>query len=363
MLKRIKLNKNKAHIVIICFAVFINLNCGKRKPPLPPFERVNQRVEIEGIQKGDKITLTWTMPPRNATGGSVLKIARADIYRLTEPLNEPLTLSEEEFAASNTLIGSLPISENDFAKKRLSYVDTLDFTGQPARLRYAVRFVNESGQKASFSNYFLIEPTSKVAANPKNLSARLTEEALILRWGKPSANVDDSLPVNILGYNVYRAEEANEYALLNSTIVNDSEFLDKLFEFDINYKYFVRAVSLGSNSEPIESSNSNVIEILPRDNFAPSPPSAITIAAAPNNLSIFFAVNPEKDIAGYKIYRSINSSLPKSQWQLLTPKVIQTNTFQDRQIESGKTYYYYLTAVDKAGNISESSEVFSETSP
>jgi len=348
--------------VFICFALFVNLNCGKRKPPLPPIESVNQRVEIEGVQQGDKITLTWTMPPRNAPGGSVLKITRADIYRLTEPLSEPLTLSEEEFAANNTLIGSLAISETDFAKKRLSYVDTLDFTGQAARLRYAVRFVNESGQKASFSNYFLIEPTSKVAANPKNLSARLTEEALILRWEKPSTNVDNSLPVNILGYNVYRVEEANEYVLLNSRIVNDSEFSDTFFEFDINYKYFVRAVSLGSDSKPIESSNSNIIEILPRDNFAPSPPGAITIAAAPNNLSIFFAVNPEKDIVGYKIYRSLNSNLPKSQWQLLTPKIIQTNTFQDRQVESGKTYYYYLIAVDKAGNTSEPSEVFSETS-
>jgi len=32
-------------------------------------------------------------------------------------------------------------------------------------------------------------------------------------------------------------------------------------------------------------------------------------------------------------------------------------------VESGKRYYYYLTAVDHAGNVSARSEVVSETVP
>lgn len=363
MLNGIKLNKKNTLFAFICCILLINLNCGKRKPPLPPIERVTQRVTIGGVQQGNKITLTWAMPARNATNESVLNINRADVYRLTEPLTDPLVLSEEEFASNSTLIASLPISENDFAGKNLSFVDTLQFTDQLARLRYAIRFVNKSGQKASFSNYFLIEPTSKIAANPTSLSANLTEEAVALRWLKPLTNVDNSQPANILGYNVYRAGAPNDFSLLNTEIINDTEFLDKTFEFNKIYRYFVRTVSLGTNSEPIESSNSNTSEILPKDIFAPMPPSAVTIAAAPNNLSIFFAVNPEQDIAGYNIYRSTDPKLPKSEWLLLTPKSISTNTFQDQKIESGKTYYYFLTAVDKDGNVSEPSEIFSETSP
>ncbi len=102
---------------------------------------------------------------------------------------------------------------------------------------------------------------------------------------------------------------------------------------------------------------------MPKDIFAPSPPSAVTIAAAPNNLSIFFALNLERDVAGYRIYRTTDLNQPKSEWQLLNSQLVLTNTFQDIKVESGKTYYYYLTAVDKAGNISEPSEVFSETTP
>ena len=37
--------------------------------------------------------------------------------------------------------------------------------------------------------------------------------------------------------------------------------------------------------------------------------------------------------------------------------------FQDERVESGKTYYYYLTAVDQAGNVSPPSEVASEKVP
>ena len=151
--------------------------------------------------------------------------------------------------------------------------------------------------------------------------------------------------------------------LLNKTPINKLTFSDTKFEFAKVYKYFVRAVSLGGNGQPIESLDSNIIEVQPKDTFAPSAPTAITIAATPNSLSIFFAFNPERDIAGYRIYRSENPNLPKAEWKLLTTNLLTTNTFQDKNVESGKTYYFYLTAVDKFGNVSDISEVVSETIP
>ena len=81
------------------------------------------------------------------------------------------------------------------------------------------------------------------------------------------------------------------------------------------------------------------------------------------NEPIFFAINPEKDIAGYKIYRSTDATLPKDKWTLLTPELLKTNTFQEIKVESGKTYYYYLTAADRAGNVSPASDTVSETAP
>ncbi|HVE56589.1 MAG TPA: hypothetical protein VNB22_07155 [Pyrinomonadaceae bacterium] len=344
--------------------MLISAGCGKRKPPLPPVEKVAQRVEISGFQRGNKIQLSWTMAARNASDGSVLNISRADVYRLTEPANSSSNLSEEDFASRSTLIATIPISDSDFARKQMTFTDTLNFAGQSARIRYAIRFANATGQKAGFSNFLVIEPTAKVADVPKDLKSEVTQNSIAIKWNSPIQNIDGSTPANILGFNIYRMDdEKNIQKVLNNSPVTTNEFSDKSFEFERNYTYFVRTVSLGSNGEPLESADSEIIKVSPKDNFPPGAPGAVTIAASPNTISIFFASNIENDIAGYKVYRSTDRNLPKPDWSLMTPQLLTTNTFQDTTVESGKTYFYYLIAIDKFGNASDMSDVVSETVP
>ena len=354
----------KAALAFLTLALLIGTGCGKRLPPLPPKERIVQRVEIHGFQRGSDVLVSWPMPARNAGPGNVLNVSRVDIYRLAEPLSAPQALSEEEFASRSLLIAAIPVKPTDFGLKTMSYTDTLEFTGQPARLRYAIRFVNSSGQKASFSNFFLIEPASHVAAAPNSLTAVPSQDEVTLRWIAPGANVDGTQPPNLLGYNIYRSTSDTEPAkLLNKTPAKDPNFADRLFEFGKKYFYFVRAVSLGTDSQPVESAESNIVSLEPKDIFAPSTPAAITLAATPTTISIFFASNPESDIAGYRIYRSTDAARPKEEWEPITKELLVTNTFQDLQVESGKTYYYFIVAVDKTGNLSERSDVVSETVP
>ena len=363
-LKHIKHKHKKAVLTFIFIALLISAGCGKRKPPLPPIEKVAQRVEISGFQRGNKILLSWTMAARNAPDASVLNINRADIYRLTEPANSSSNLTEEEFATRSTLIATLPISDSDFALKQMTFMDTLNFAGQSARIRYAIRFANATGQKAGFSNFLVISPTAKVADIPKDLTSKVTQNSIEINWVSPTQNIDGSTPANILGFNIYRIDdEKKTQKVLNNSPVTNNFFADKTFEFEKNYNYFVRTVSLGSNGEPLESADSGAIKVFPKDNFPPSAPTAVTVAATPNTISIFFASNIENDIAGYKVYRSTEPNSPRSDWNLLTPQLLTTNTFQDTTVESGKTYFYYLTAVDKFGNISENSDVVSETVP
>jgi len=361
--KRIILSK----AVAVPFAISLgalSFGCGKRGAPLPPVERVSQRAVINGYQRGNKVNLTWQMPARNAADSSVLNIDRVEIYRLAESANAPASVTEEDFSSRSTLISSIPVSTKDFAKKTLTYADPLDFAGQAARLRYAVRFVNASGQRAAFSNFFLIEPTARIANPPTAVESSVTEDAVIISWTPPDANFDGSKPANVLGYNLYRSLKGSDnFALLNKTPITVASFSDATFEFEKDYSYFLRSVSLGANGQPTESLDSSMIAVHPVDKFPPAAPTAITIAASPNTLSIFFASNTEKDIAGYRIYRSENKDLKLSDWKLLTPALLLTNTFQDKNVTAGKTYFYYLTAVDKFGNVSEPSEIVSEEAP
>ncbi|HBR56435.1 MAG TPA: hypothetical protein DEA22_03030 [Blastocatellia bacterium] len=321
-------------------------------------------MEITGFQRGSNVVLSWQMPARNASRGSVLNVSRVDIYRLAEPLTDPLTLSEEEFAGRSVIIATQPVTNADFALKTMSYTDSLRFAGQPVRLRYAIRFGNAEGQKAAFSNFLLLEPASGVALSPTSLSADVSQESVKLGWSEPTENIDATKPPNIIGYNVYRSSSPREAAkLLTTTPVTENNFADRFFEFGREYFYFVRAVSLGTGGSRVESSESNILRLTPKDTFPPSPPTSITVAATPTTISLFFPSNPEKDIAGYLIYRSTDPNVDKEKWEKMTPELITVTTFQDSRVETGKTYYYYVTATDKFKNVSAPSAVASETVP
>ena len=349
-----------------CLLLFVA--CGKRRPPLPPVERIPQRTELlSGAQRGNEVILSWPAPLRNAPDTSVQSIRRIDVYRLAEHPSAPLPLTEEEFAARSTLIGSVTYEQIRAAGATLTYVDTLELAGQPTRLRYALRYVNASGQRAAFSNFLLIEPAARISLPPTLLSpAEESETAITIRWQPPAANIDGSTPVNLLGYNIYRtalAETELSQTPINDTLVQGNQFADKNFSFNEQYSYVVRSVSLGTGGAQVESLNSNSVAVAPVDKYPPSAPASITIAAAPGRLSLFFPANPERDVAGYLVYRSTDAALQKDRWTKLFDAPTPRTTYQDEAVESGRRYYYYLTAVDAAGNQSAPSEVISETVP
>ena len=128
-----------------------------------------------------------------------------------------------------------------------------------------------------------------------------------------------------------------EPAVCQIRLLRDNVPRNRTFEFTKEYFYFVRAVSVGTGGELVESLESPIVAVRPVDTFPPSPPAAITVAAAPGTISIFFAVNPEKDVVGYRIYRSEDRDAPIDKWQLLTPDLLTKNTFQDTRVEAGKT--------------------------
>jgi hypothetical protein len=355
-------------LVLVVCALSMAPTCGKRRPPLPPVERIPQRTEkLTGAQRGNQVILTWPAPLRNAPEGSVQSIRRVDVYRVAEKPKAPLSMTEDEFAARATLIGSVNYDEIKKAAGDLTYTDTLELAGEPARLRYAVRYVNAADQSAAFSNFFLMEPAAKVAEPPTIIKTgnEYSETANTITWEAPKTNTDGSTPVNLLGYNVYRTEGAQPEARnpLNQEPVTATQYEDKKFKFGNKYVYVVRSVSLGSEGKPVESQDSNTIQLAPLDTYPPAAPEKPTVGPAPGRLSVFWVANSEPDLAGYYVYRSTDPNLPKDKWTRLTPTLTTKTTFTDENVEPGKTYYYYIVAVDTAGNVSPLSEVVSETVP
>ncbi|MFN2577230.1 MAG: fibronectin type III domain-containing protein [Pyrinomonadaceae bacterium] len=331
-----------------------------------------QRTDaLTGIQRGNQVILIWPALARNAGEGSVQSIRRVDVYRVAEKPTAPLPLTEDQFSARAILIGSVPYDEIRKSGTNLTYTDTLELAGEPARLRYAIRYVNSAGQRAAFSNFFLMEPAARVAEPPTLTSAgnEYSETAITLKWVAPATNIDGSTPVNLLGYNVYRiiaGQPQSEPKPLNQEPVIGTEYQDKRFKFGEKYIYFVRAVSLGTEGRPVESRDSNALPLSQLDTYKPAAPEALQAQGAPGRparISLFWAANSEPDLAGYIVYRSTDPTLPPDKWTKLTPPAYTKTTFTDENVETGKTYYYYVKAVDNAGNISEASQMVSEAAP
>ncbi|MFS8086835.1 MAG: hypothetical protein ACMG6H_14470 [Acidobacteriota bacterium] len=158
-------------------------------------------------------------------------------------------MTEEEFASRANLIGSVTYEEIKKAGDELTYTDTLELAGVPARLRYAVRYVNAAGQRAAFSNFLLIEPAAKVAEPPvlKKTGTELSETALTISWDAPKVNIDGSTPVNLLGYNVYRTiaskPEVNQ-SPINPAPITVTQYQDRNFKFGEKYTWEQRASRL-----------------------------------------------------------------------------------------------------------------------
>jgi len=343
--------------------------CGKRRPPLPPIERVPQRTEeLTGIQRGNQVILMWPAPLRNARDGSVQSIRRVDVYRVSQKTTTPLPLTEDQFAARAILVGSVSYDEIKNAGPTVTYTDKLELAGEPTRLRYAIRYVNNAGQRAAFSNFFLMEPAARVAEPPTLVhnGNEYSETAITITWTPPSRNIDQSTPANLLGYNVYRVLEAKPEAdpkPLNREPVTGTQYADKTFKFDEHYSYFVRSVSLGTEGKPVDSLNSNSLSLGQRDSYPPAAPVMTDPGVASGRIALFWSPNSEPDLAGYILYRSADPNLAKDKWNVITPAVFTKITFTDTNVETGKTYYYYLRAVDNAGNKSDPSQVVSGTVP
>ena len=351
----------------LSLAVVLVSACGKRRPPLPPVERVQQRTELlSGVQRGNQVILSWPAPQRNAPDSSVQSIRRIDVYRLAEKPGAPLPLTEEEFGARSTIVGSVTYDQIKTAGDELTYTDTLELAGEPTRLRYAIRYVNAAGQRAAFSNFLLIEPAARIARPPTLLKSDIAENGITITWQAPQTNIDGSTPVNLLGYNVYRMDESQTEVSptpLNSAAVSGTQYTDKNFEFGKNYRYITRSVSLGTEGAQVESLNSNALTVSPKDIFPPAPPATPSVNAAPGRISIFFATNTEPDVVGYDIYRSTDENLPKDRWTKLNAAPLTRTAYQDENVESGKRYFYYIKAIDKAGNVSQPSDVSSDIVP
>ena len=347
--------------------------CGVTSAPLPPSLHLPQPVnDLKAARKGDKVTLTWTVPQQSTDQEPLRRhLGVTRICREVSP-DAPARCSQQ---IAQLAPNQLPAAQQDESGRKapvqVTFVDAISPELQRQNLfgkvSYAVETLNSNGRSAGLSNRAEV-PLAPVAAPPNDISTRVTADAVELRFSPtpthsgPEGGRD--VGSSMQNYRVYRSlKDGSSFTALGLTLMEggDMVFRDRSFEWAVGYVYKVTPLSTTREGAEIEGEDSQPIEVFTHDSFPPAAPAgaqAVSSGTAQEKfIDLTWAPNTESDLAGYHVYRR----QPNGDWVRITKDLITTPAFRDSNVTAGQTYYYAVSAVDLRRNESAQSEEASET--
>lgn len=356
-----------------------------RHPPTP-----TAIADLSAHQLGSRVLLEFAMPAKTTDRKAIASTPSVDVewMFLSPGAAPPAPAAIEKAHGAAVVVPSAMVEGYKSAGRvrlpvELKAEDIEHHFGAEASF-IVFTWISQKGRSAP-SNVVTVR-IFPPAAPITDLAAKVTEKAVELSWSPVAlpaepGNRADTKPTLI--YRAYREEKHEPKTatapagttlagttpvaapqVLPSELFGESpspSFRDTSFEFGHTYIYSVRSVvQYGTNSaDSVESNDSNLLEVTPKDIFPPAAPAglvAIAVPATPDvpaHIELSWAISPETDLSGYNIYRSEHGSTPVprlNQGTLLAP------SYRDMTVIPGRLYTYTVTAIDRAGNESPASE-------
>jgi hypothetical protein len=374
----------KARLLAILYfplSIFLVVSCAspgepvERKPPTP-----TTITDLSATQIGNDVTLAFTLPRDSVEKRQLQQSPTIQVYRDFEAPPAAGSSTAAAAPAKPTLLLTIPSAMVDrySVQGRVQFVDPLvkeDFVPADGREAvYTVRTFVSPKKISANSNVasLIIFPAPDPIAN---LKAEITPSGVALSWIPPQTTIIGTAP-RVAFYRVYRAESgADATPATGASPAAAAEnlkpkvpfariaepatpfYTDTQTELGKTYIYTVRTISQFPGVQ-LESLDSNLATVTPKDIFPPSAPQNLVIVfvpaatGAPALLEISWAINPETDIAGYNIYRAEAQGHPGTR---LNSDLLLTPAFRDMNVVPGREYSYTVTAVDRSGNESPAS--------
>lgn len=253
-------------------------------------------------------------------------IAGINIYRSVKSDGPYVKLNK-------SLLAPVIISYTDKVEKAgpyYYYVTSVDAAG------------NESKSYSIFSEVHDIVPPIK----PVGLIAKADTGKIHLTW---QMNKESDL----MGYRIYRTvnkDDKNKFNLLNASPLKADSFTDKLPKNAKN-KFLYKIVAIDSSYNKSEASE--IVSVQMPDIIPPVKPLMKSLTNNDNAIEVEWIPNKDVDLKGYDLYRSTD--------RLNHSKVntVPINNYETKYIDEGilsaTNYFYYMVAIDSAGNVSQPS--------
>ena len=288
-------------------------------PPLPPYE-VKADARLLGVE------VTWKLEQQ-------ADLAGVNIYRHQHP--------KEAKIKRNPLL--------------LSFTDTLFYeeVAMSGGYYYTVGAVDLAGNE-SFSGEIFIDVHDLIPpAAPQNVYVKVDTGKVALVWDA----VTDS---DTWGYFVHRSlndekNEDNEFIILNKEPVIETSYSEELPK-NVKNKFVYKVVAVDSAYNRSTFSSLSVVKL--PDVTPPQSPFIKNIHTDHSTIKIQWLAYHEDGLAGFDIFRP--SDLDSAKYYKINKERIgpELSEFVDGVTIAGENYFYYLVAIDEAGNISTPSGVF-----
>jgi hypothetical protein len=362
--------------VFVCLlAVALLGGCGAPGIPIPPsLELAKPVTDLRAVRKGDKVYLAWSVPVETTERRAIRHPGPTRICRnLGDTITEcGIPAGEIPFA---TVISTKPssFSKNSSAAPRLTsgYTDTLPTALQihpNDQVTYVVEVLNESQRSGGLSNQVQI-PAAPALPPPANFRAQVTTEGVVLSWKQ--VPVPTETPGLRYLYRVYRRQKGSEANALAGEIPLENpptlQLVDRTFEWEQTYSYRATVVTLiardGKPELQVEGENTPTVTEFAHDVFPPATPAGLQAAFSGVGQAPFvdlvWAPDTEADLAGYNIFRRNEGMQPVK----INSDLVKGPSYRDAGVQSGKTYFYSVSAMDVRGNESARSDEANEAVP
>jgi len=337
-------------------------------PPQPPsLDLPKPPADLRASRKGDKVTITWTIPNVTTDKKTAKSLGQTCICRGLEPaLKQCGTPVGEAAPPAN------PTSAKTSKQKiTASYTDSLPSqmeSDDPSRLiTYAIEVLNRDGRGAGLSNQVRVS-LIRTLPPPQDFRAQVTDQGVVLTW---TSEIPTERPPVSYVYRVFRrAEETPQQTLVGELPAGSDHNLtvtDTSFEWEKTYEYRAETVTvIAEKDKPplqIEGDDTAEIKIFAHDIFPPAVPSGLqAVFSGPGQkafIDLIWAPVSDIDLDGYNIYRHEEGSAPVK----LNAEPLKTPAYRDADVVPGKRYIYSVSAIDVRGNESARSQEASESVP
>jgi fibronectin type 3 domain-containing protein len=318
--------------------------------------------DLQGAVEGNAIRLNWTLPRIRVDRSALKEIRRTEVYRRVEngapeePVRPAILVFGGLFGPPPGVSGFERVADIAIAEPgaadvqggQVSYTDAQDLTfGQ--RYTYVVVALDERGRPSPPSNRVVVALAAAPVAPPR-VTAQPGDAQVRLSWDAPATLADGSPAPADLVYDVFRTTTPGTPAgrPLNLEPVTARQYTDLAVQNDVTYHYAVRA-RLGPGGA--QSVPSEVASATPEDATPPAQPRGLVAVLAGSTIRLAWQAVPDPDILGYVVYRTTTAG--RGHARLVTAPQGAT-TYVDTDVRPGQTYFYTVTAVDRAKRANES---------